>query len=172
MRFERDRDLVRRNHVAACALSVCYSTIYLLYLYKGLYDSFFPQSSSSTRVFWHFSILPSCRQTPHNLQHIRCPWSPTPQEFGSSMFTGHCTASVESGIREGVASTSGSVFETVGDFPIHSGFCLTFASDDSTPGSEVSIDCFALHQAWISDQHIISPPMPNTGATLHAGELR
>lgn len=45
---------------------------------------------------------------------------------------------MEFGIQEGVASISGSVSETVGYFLMNSGRSLTFASDDSTPGSEVS----------------------------------
>jgi len=87
------------------------------------------------------------------------------------MYIGQYTVNVESGIKEDAASISGSVSETVGYFSIKSVRSLTFASDDSTPGSEVSIDCFTFYQECISNQHIISLPMPDIGAILHAGEL-
>jgi len=72
------------------------------------------------------------------------------------MYTGQCTVNVESGIQEGVASISGSVSETVGYFSIDSFRSLTFASDDSTPGSEVSIDYFTFYQECITNQHKIT----------------
>ena len=45
---------VGRSHVMVYALLVCYKCD--LQVYKGLWDSFFPQSSSSTSIFWYSSF--------------------------------------------------------------------------------------------------------------------